>query len=527
MKIFLSYPSEERAVAERLNFSLLALGHDVFFDRDDLAAGLEYDQAIASAVSASDLFVFLITPSSVAPGRYTLTELGLAQHRWPHPSGRVLPVMLRGTPIDSVPSYLRAVSIFTPSGDAVAETAQETQRLAHALPLATQASRLVRSRRGALLAVAALVVAATALWLVRGRASATRDSANAGGRSASRRAAAVAPLPDDIRYRARAVAPAADGGVIVAVTSPNQVVHVGADGRPTGVPVALMGEPVFATRTGTHTLLVTRAPDGVTVLDWRDQSVYDTVRLDASRIAPLPTGAQPATLSSDIQSVAVGSRGMLWVSTREHDGAAAILRFRQDERRWEAPTWSLREQGLVGGDARDLLLRPNRSDLWAVSAYDRPSSLYHMVGFIRIDAFHGRDLPLVSCAHDLAQSPAGNLLFLSCDNELQEVSVDGRTLTVVSSRPTLPRDTAPGVWTDEIIIPDGASAIVALNTSAPESVDRPVHARIVEVDSAGALTSLLDLRNAVVKSMAVTPKMVVAVLQRANGSTDALRIARP
>jgi hypothetical protein len=69
VKIFLSYPSEERDTAERLNYALVDQGHDVFFDRADLPAGYEYDQRIVSAIAESDLIVFLITPAAVTPGR--------------------------------------------------------------------------------------------------------------------------------------------------------------------------------------------------------------------------------------------------------------------------------------------------------------------------------------------------------------------------------------------------------------------------------------------------------------------------
>src|SRR5688500_12587282 len=131
VKIFLSYPSEERAVAERVNHALLGHGHDVFFDRADLEAGFEYDQAIARAIGESDLFAFFITPASVQSGRYTLTELGLAERRWPHAGGRVLPVMVKPTDIATIPAYLRAVHILTPRGGIVAAPVHPLPRLEH------------------------------------------------------------------------------------------------------------------------------------------------------------------------------------------------------------------------------------------------------------------------------------------------------------------------------------------------------------------------------------------------------------
>ena len=67
MKIFLSYATEIRDRAESVNAALLAAGHDVFFDREDLPAGQGYDDRIRGAIDGSDLFLFLISPAAVAP----------------------------------------------------------------------------------------------------------------------------------------------------------------------------------------------------------------------------------------------------------------------------------------------------------------------------------------------------------------------------------------------------------------------------------------------------------------------------
>ncbi|MGB4068807.1 MAG: toll/interleukin-1 receptor domain-containing protein, partial [Nitrospira sp.] len=64
MNIFLCYPSAERATADQINLALVAQGHDVFFDRDDLPAGDEYHQRIGRAIEQSDVFIFLMTPDS-------------------------------------------------------------------------------------------------------------------------------------------------------------------------------------------------------------------------------------------------------------------------------------------------------------------------------------------------------------------------------------------------------------------------------------------------------------------------------
>jgi tetratricopeptide (TPR) repeat protein len=77
----------------------------------------------------SDIFIFLISSDSVAEGRYTLTELTFARHKWPDPNGRVLPVMGRNTPFEQIPSYLKAVTVLEPVGNITAETSAAVEGL--------------------------------------------------------------------------------------------------------------------------------------------------------------------------------------------------------------------------------------------------------------------------------------------------------------------------------------------------------------------------------------------------------------
>ncbi len=127
MQIFLSYASEDKAVAEPIAFSLRARGHKVFLDRDDLPAGGEYDQKIEQAVAQSGLFVFLISPQSVGKGRFTLSELEFARRKWLKPDGHVLPVMVAPTTMADVPSFLKSVTILEPKGNVAAEVASAVE----------------------------------------------------------------------------------------------------------------------------------------------------------------------------------------------------------------------------------------------------------------------------------------------------------------------------------------------------------------------------------------------------------------
>ena len=130
MQIFLSYASEDRDIAEPIAFSLRARGHNVFFDRDDLPPGGEYDMRIESAVERSALFVFLISPSSIAKGKFTLTELEFARRKWRNADGHILPVMAKPVPFDEVPNLLKSVTVLEPQGNMAAEVAAAVDPLA-------------------------------------------------------------------------------------------------------------------------------------------------------------------------------------------------------------------------------------------------------------------------------------------------------------------------------------------------------------------------------------------------------------
>ncbi len=129
MKIFLSYSSGDRKLVEPILFALRAQAHDVFFDRSDLPPGEEFHARIRQAIEASDLFIFFMSPDSVGEDKYTLSELEIAQKTWTHPSGRVLPVVLRRVELDAVPAYLKAVTIFDPEGDVAASVADAVHRI--------------------------------------------------------------------------------------------------------------------------------------------------------------------------------------------------------------------------------------------------------------------------------------------------------------------------------------------------------------------------------------------------------------
>jgi hypothetical protein len=137
-RIFICHASEkyDAEIAESIAIRLRRLGFKVFFDKDNLRPGHAFDDHILrEIIGGCSAFVFLISPDSVAPGRYTLTEMEFAKRRWPDPSGAVLPVLIAKTDMQSIPPYLRAVSFSETQGNVVAKVAAEVAKLVRPINL--------------------------------------------------------------------------------------------------------------------------------------------------------------------------------------------------------------------------------------------------------------------------------------------------------------------------------------------------------------------------------------------------------
>jgi hypothetical protein len=128
-RIFLSYSSDDRPAASRIAQALRNAGFSVFFDRNDLPPGGDYNERINAAIARSDAIVCLISPSFVRPGAYTLSEVAAAEARWPNAVGRVLPVMIAATPYASLPPYISSVTVLEPTGNPEADILRGVRRL--------------------------------------------------------------------------------------------------------------------------------------------------------------------------------------------------------------------------------------------------------------------------------------------------------------------------------------------------------------------------------------------------------------
>ena len=94
---FVSYSHLDREFAVQLNSALTNAGKTIWIDEADIPSGSRWAEDLRMAIEDADTFVFVISPDSVAEGRYSLTELTFARSKWNSPNGRVLPIMLLRT----------------------------------------------------------------------------------------------------------------------------------------------------------------------------------------------------------------------------------------------------------------------------------------------------------------------------------------------------------------------------------------------------------------------------------------------
>ena len=167
MRIFLSYASEDHDTADQVNLALVGKDHAVFFDRRTLPPGGDYLARIETAVAASDLFVFLITPESISVGSFALTELRYAREKWQHPRGRVLPVMVRKVAFAEIPAYLKAVTVLEPEGNIAADVVSAVDAIAGFEGAPELLERPAHNKRTRWIALGVTLIAIAAIFAAR------------------------------------------------------------------------------------------------------------------------------------------------------------------------------------------------------------------------------------------------------------------------------------------------------------------------------------------------------------------------
>jgi hypothetical protein len=115
--VFVSYASEDKSAAEKIKDALERAGVDVFFDRDDLQSGNDWEAKLRRSIRQSSLFVPVISQTTlVRDRRFFRLEWNLAVDEAMMASfldeeAFLLPVVIDNTTIEDadVPSKFRAI----------------------------------------------------------------------------------------------------------------------------------------------------------------------------------------------------------------------------------------------------------------------------------------------------------------------------------------------------------------------------------------------------------------------------------
>jgi hypothetical protein len=115
--VFLSYASEDRSVVEKLKSALEEVGVDVFFDKEQLQAGDDWDGKLRRNIHQCSLFVPVISQRTLTmERRFFRVEWNLALDEaqmasFSSEEAFLLPVVIDSTPLDNpaLPAKFRAV----------------------------------------------------------------------------------------------------------------------------------------------------------------------------------------------------------------------------------------------------------------------------------------------------------------------------------------------------------------------------------------------------------------------------------
>ena len=136
--VFLSYASEDRVSAEKIKNALEAAGVDVFFDRDDIEGGNDWEAKLRRSISQCSLFVAVISRWTSAPGhRFFRKEWNLAVDEaqttsFSDDAAFLLPVVIDDIPATEadVPARFRSIQWQSlPSGQPTPEFVSRVQQL--------------------------------------------------------------------------------------------------------------------------------------------------------------------------------------------------------------------------------------------------------------------------------------------------------------------------------------------------------------------------------------------------------------
>lgn len=498
MKVFLSHAAADSALAEQACFALRELDYEVFFDRSSLPHGEGFHQRIREELVSSDLFVILVSRNALRAGSYCLTEIEFAQQRWPHPTGRVLPVLIEPLKASDLPAFLTAVTYLEPKGNVVAETAAATAQLA----------RRIRRRhvlRIALAAAAVAVVSTIALVAVRANAE----------------TGPVRALPGALRHRVRVATTASDGRMLLALADPPELVEfTGAEemrvlAKLDAEPIALAsGDEMLAVATGSSTPIQLFRGAG-----------FEPLAPLAIEFACDDCDQHPDGLATRPVELAVFDE-RVWVRTREENRAPGFIAYTPQTEQWKLPYYghySYEQLVEFGAWTEGARLRVVNDHLWALSEADGHAviALADQELAVFSDAADGE----FACARDIAQGPERSLVLLGCDGALVRLTQNdqGDFQRETLGQLELPPRAATTQLDHRIACAPGRVllAVTARDTSAARPI---LWTDIATWDPLAGLRTLRAVPGQACASIATTPELGLIVLRGDENAWDALEV---
>ncbi|MEM1178287.1 MAG: toll/interleukin-1 receptor domain-containing protein [Acidobacteriota bacterium] len=510
MKIFVSYASQDVRQVEPTVHALRNQGHRVFFDESDLKASGDYNRRIEEEISQCDLFVFMISPHSVAPGHYALSEVRLAARKWPRPEGRVLPVLLAPADRAEIPAYLLSVVMLKPSGNIAAEVVADAARLAGVLTK----RRLARS---ATIAAVALLAAFVFYRLNSQDPEAPDTLPPAGADVGMTSDAGFKPLqlPDLAGSIPELVESVADG-FLIGVSEPNELLRLSTAGE-LEASVRLQGVPRALSAGDLGLFVATHAPAELLRLDPQTLAIEERLRIDFppdfQGAFGEPFSRRPVTLAED------GTR--LWMITGYEEGEPVLAYTDPDFQSLIVPEYFNDDLSFL---LRNQILEAGSGEVWSVTTRTSPSSLHRFSPGSSYE-FEGQNHEIISCATDLV-AYRSFLVVEACDWKLKTVFVNrGRVeeRQLIGILPPVPSDDTS--WESvQIVYDDDLTAAAVSLTWMPHREEPPL-AVIAEVFPNAEPSVLLKRENATVKDLAGQGRTLLAILETASGVRELLELS--
>ncbi len=498
MKVFLSHAAADGVVAEQVFLALRELGYDVFFDRSSLAAGEGFHERIREQLVGSDLFVILVSRNTLRTGSYCLTEIEFAEQRWPHPTGRVLPVLIEPLEASDLPPFLNAVTHLEPKGNLAAETAAATALLAR---------RILRRRvvRIALATAAIGVVTIVAVIIAFPKGP-------------------VRSLPSSLGHRVRAVSASngANGArLLLALADPPELVEF--DGRDEVRELAKLDAEPVALAYGDE--LVAVATRSLTPIHLFRGEGFEPVAPLAVEFACDDCAEHRDGLSTRPVDLAVFD-DRVWVQTLEKGHAPGFTVYTPQIKQWKVPYYGhdsyqrLVEYGAWTLGAR---LRGINDHLWALRHEEGHAVL--SLADQELAVFTAAADGEFACARDIAQGPERSFVLLSCDDELVRLTKDeqGDFQREALGKLELPPRAAAAQLDHRIASAPGR--VLLTITARAGSDSRPV--LWTQISTWNPLEGLRTLRvvpEQEAASIATTPELGLIVLRHDSNAWDTLEV---